>query len=285
LFGADSEGGTVRTIHNKPDPSHYDAWVDASVSGTVRANTPNTNIDAMVNLPVNDHAALRIDAGYERLAGYITADNAVVFDEGGTFLPLTAQPVLADPADPLTSPYVAHTLRNINYSDIRYVRGDGLWKLNDRFTAEASYQHQSSFANAFNFEYPGADYVTHRLIPLDPSQTDTDMEALTLTGDFGFGTVTSSSSYYDVDSHDLYDDSSIDVEYPFYYGSYPRITRTNYDLNYDKVFTQEIRLVSPRGKSSTMSGPPSDPWINNQLRICGQLREILIEIVWAWAAN
>jgi iron complex outermembrane receptor protein len=248
LFGADSEGGTVRTIHNKPDPSRYDAWVDASVSGTVRANTPNTNVDAMVNLPVNDHAALRIDAGYERLAGYITADNAVVFNQTGTFLPLTAQPVLADPADPLTSPYVTHTLHNINYSDTWYVRADGLWKLGDRFTAEASYQHQSSFANAFNFEYPGADYVTHRLIPLDPSQTDTDMEALTLTGDFGFGTITSSSSYYNVGTRDLYDNSGIDVEYPYYYGSYPRITTTNYDFNNDHAFTQEIRLVSPRGK-------------------------------------
>lgn len=248
LFGADSEGGTVRTIHNKPDPGGFDAWVDTSASGTVRANAPNASVDGMINLPLNDHIALRVDAGYERMAGYITADNAVVFDKGGTFLPLTAQPILADPANPLTSPFVTQTLHNINYSNTWYVRADGLWKASDHFSAEASYQHQASYANAFNFEYPGADYVTHRLLPINPSQTDTDLGALTLTSDFGFGTITSSSSYYHVGTHDLYDNSGIDTEYPYYYGAYPRLTTTNYDFNSDKAFTQEIRLVSPRGK-------------------------------------
>ena len=248
LFGADSEGGTVRTIHNKPDPFAYDAWVDASASGTVHSAEPNENVDGMLNIPVSNRAALRVDAGYEHLAGYITADNAVVFDRNGTFLPLNAQPVIADPNNPLTSPFVTRTLHNINYSNTWYVRVGGLWRLGDRFTAEASYQHQSSFANAYNFEYPGADYVTHRLIPINPSQTDTDIGSVTLTEDFGFGTITSSSSYYNVNTRDLYDNSGIDVEYPYYYGSYPRTTTANYDFNYDRGFTQEIRLVSPKGK-------------------------------------
>ncbi len=117
-----------------------------------------------------------------------------------------------------------------------------------QITAEATYQHQDAYANAFNMEYPGTDYVTHRLIPINPAQTDTDIGAVTLTGDFGFGTITSSTSYYNVSTDDLYDNSGIDVEYPYYYGSYPRITTTNYDFNRDQGFTQEVRLVSPKGK-------------------------------------
>ncbi len=248
LFGADSEGGTIRTIHNKPDTSGYDAWIDSSISGTLRSGRPNGNVDGMVNLPINDRLALRIDAGYEYLAGYIDADNAVQYRPNTSPVSMTAQPVLADPANPLTSPYVTGTLHDINYSHTWYVRGDLLWKVSDHFTAEASYQHQGAYANAFNMEYPGEDYVTRRLIPINPAQTNTDIGAVTLTGDFGFGTITSATSYYNVSTDDLYDNSGIDVEYPYYYGSYPRITTTNYDFNKDQGFTQEFRLVSPKGK-------------------------------------
>jgi outer membrane receptor protein involved in Fe transport len=248
LFGADSEGGTVRTIHNKPDPGGFDAWIDASVSGTVRADRPNGSLDAMINLPITPRLALRIDAGYENLAGYIDADNAVRYNQSGSFLPMTAQPLLANPSQPLTSPYVTGDLHDINYSNLWYGRADLLWKATDHFTAEVTYQRQQSYANAFSMEYPGSDYVTRRLIPINPSQTNTDIGSVTLTGDFGFGTITSATSYYNVDTHDLYDNSGIDVELPYYYGAYPRITTPNYDFNRDDGFTEEVRLVSPVGK-------------------------------------
>ncbi|HEY2659869.1 MAG TPA: TonB-dependent receptor [Caulobacteraceae bacterium] len=248
LFGADSVGGTIRTIHNKPDPSRFDYFIDASASGTDHADKPNDSVDLMLNLPITDRAALRINGGYDRNAGFINADNAVVYDKNGAFLLLTAQPLLANPADPLNSGFVTTHLHGINSSKTWYLRADGLWKVTDNFSAELSYQHQNDQSNGFSFEAPGADYVTHRRIPLNPADTNTDLGALTLTADFGFGTVTSSSSYYNVGADDMYDNSALDVKYPYYYGSYPRVTTTNYDFNRDSAFTQEVRLVSPKGE-------------------------------------
>ncbi|MDR3507912.1 MAG: TonB-dependent receptor [Caulobacteraceae bacterium] len=248
LFGADSVGGTIRTIHNRPDPSHFDYLIDASGSGTDHADKPNSSLDVMLNLPITDRAALRLNAGYDQNAGFITADNAVVYDKKGAFLPLGAQPILANPGDPLNSGFVTQTLHGINSSKTWYVRADALLKATEHVSAELSYQHQNDRSNGFSFEAPGSDYVTHRRLPLNPAVTDTDMGALTLTADFGFGTITSSTSYYNVGTDDLYDNSALDVKSPYYYGSYPRITTTNYDFNTDKAFTQEVRIVSPAGE-------------------------------------
>ena len=246
LFGADSVGGTVRTIHNKPDPSGYDYQVDGTLSGTDHASQANSASDVMLNLPVTNRFAVRLNAGYDREAGYINADNAVQFNTPS--VGLNSQPLLADPANPLTSPSRTGNDHGIGNSEVWFVRGDALWKVNDDYTAEVSYQHQVNTSDGFNFEYPGSDYVTRRRIPINPSTTKTDIAALTLTADYGFGTITSSSSYYNVDTDDLYDNSGIDVQLPYYYGGYPRITTTNFDENKDRAFTQEVRLVSPIGK-------------------------------------
>jgi iron complex outermembrane recepter protein len=248
LFGADSVGGTVRTLHNKPDPSGFDYSLDGTISGTDHASQPNSGADLMLNIPITDRFAIRLNGGYDREAGFINADNAVQYNKNGTFLPLDAQPKLANPSDPLNSPFVTGTDHGINSSNTWFARGSALLKVNDDITAELSFQHQNDTANGFNFEAPGADYVTHRRIPLNPSVTKTDLAALTLTADFGFGTITSSTSYYNVDTRDLYDNSGIDVQFPYYYGSYPRITTTNFDFNKDRAFTQEVRLVSPIGE-------------------------------------
>ncbi|MEJ0046690.1 MAG: TonB-dependent receptor plug domain-containing protein [Rhodospirillales bacterium] len=83
LFGADSVGGTVRTIHNKPDPAGFDYQLDGTLSGTDRASQPNSGGDLMVNIPLTDKLAVRLNAGYDREAGFIDGDNAVVFNQPG----------------------------------------------------------------------------------------------------------------------------------------------------------------------------------------------------------
>lgn len=248
LYGAGSVGGTVRTIHNKPDPGRFDYYFDTSMSGTDHADRPNATAEGMVNLPITDRLAVRLNGGYDLQAGFIDADNAFVFRPGGAYLPLNAQPVLQNPGDFLGSPALTQRLKGINRGRTWYARGDVLARFGDDATAELSYQHQDDFNNGFSAQYPGTDYVLRQRIPLTPALIKTDLAALTLTEDFGFATITSSSSYYNVDTRDLYDNSGIAVAYPYYYGSYPRLTTTNFDFNQDRAFTQEVRLVSPKGE-------------------------------------
>ena len=246
LFGADSVGGTVRTIHNKPNTSGLDYSLDGTISGTDHASQPNTATDVMLNLPITDKFAVRINAGANRDAGFINDPNAVVYDRPGN-LPVNAQPVLRQAGNPLTSPAARTTDHGINNDSAWFVRGDGLWKISDDFSAEASYQHQYDHSNGFAYEFPGADYIVKRPIAVTPSTTLTNIGAITLTGDFGFGTITSSSSYYNVGAHDLYDVTGLDTNAALYYGGYPRLTVPNYDTLQDDAFNQEVRLVSPKG--------------------------------------
>ena len=200
----------------------------------------------MLNVPVTDRFAIRLNAGLDRNAGFINDPNTVVYDRPGN-LPVNAQPVLQNPGNFLGSPPARTTDHGINSDRTWFVRGDGLWKVTDDITAEASYQHQYDQSNGFAYEFPGANYIVKRPIAITPSTTLTDIGAITLTADFGFGTITSSSSYYNVGAHDLYDVSGLDTQSAFYYGGYPRLTAPNYDTLTDDAFSQEVRLVSPKG--------------------------------------
>ncbi len=51
LYGASSEGGTIRFITNQPDLEHFSGSVSSDVSGTVHAGA-NTDQQIVVNLPV-----------------------------------------------------------------------------------------------------------------------------------------------------------------------------------------------------------------------------------------
>jgi outer membrane receptor protein involved in Fe transport len=247
LFGADSVGGTVRTIHNKPSTYGFDYQFDGTMSGTDHANQPNSAENIMLNIPVTDKFAVRLNAGYDRNAGFINDPFAARYDRPGN-LPVNAQPLLQDPANPLTSPYKTIADHGINSDETWFARADGLYHITDDISAEASYQHQYDHSDGFAYEYPGADYIVKRPIAVTPSTTLTDIGAVTLTGDFGFGTITSSSSYYNVGAHDLYDVTGLDTEAAFYYGGYPRLTVPNYDQLQDDAFSQEVRLVSPKGE-------------------------------------
>lgn len=58
LFGASSQAGTVRLITNKPDPTGQYANVKAGTSFT-EGGEMNNNVEAMLNLPINDKLTLR----------------------------------------------------------------------------------------------------------------------------------------------------------------------------------------------------------------------------------
>jgi len=255
LYGSGAVGGTVRLIRHKPDLGVFSAEVTADTSGTEHSEGPSYSFDGIINIPLGDTVALRANAGYSKLTGFINGLHAARFDK-------TGQPLLADPDNPLTSDYLYQQINGVDSSNSKYGRVSLLWKPNDVFNVLVDYTHQKDHSGGFSwqdvgFDYstgdslPRSPYTTNELIPQQSLDRTLDIGAVTLSVDAGFATVTSSTSYYDNRYDDVIDLSSSQQYYanlsPYYYGGYPRYAEFNFDHSSDKSFVEELRLVSKSG--------------------------------------
>jgi iron complex outermembrane receptor protein len=243
LYGSGAVAGTIKVIHNPPDPSKFAAEVSADGSSTSHAANGSYTTNGMLNIPIGETAALRANVGYKEISGFINASNAVVFDKN-------YQPVLANPSNPLTSNFATQTLKDIDSAISTYARAEILWHATSAFDASLAYQRQDDHSNAFSRQMQGLAYTDAVFIPLAPDHRIVNLYALTLTGDLGFATVTSSTSFADNGDQSGYDQSPFLLEFnanPLIYGSYPRSTTEFFTDYKDKSFVEELRLVSKAG--------------------------------------
>jgi outer membrane receptor protein involved in Fe transport len=75
LFGAGSEGGTIRFISNLPKFDVYEGSARIDLSGTAKAGGPNYDFQGIINIPVVDGKfAIRSAIEYGYSAGWITRE-------------------------------------------------------------------------------------------------------------------------------------------------------------------------------------------------------------------
>jgi outer membrane receptor protein involved in Fe transport len=236
LYGSGSVGGTVRIIHNEPDLTTTEFDISTRASHTANAANPSEAFDFIGNLPINDTMAFRASGGYEKLAGFTDALSVAVLGPN-------AQPVLADPADPLTSPGVFTEHRGVDKSETWYARGALLWKPTDAFKATLSYQHQTDQSDGYSQSRPGYRY-DQTLYMDQPGSFRTDLVALEASYDLGFASLSSSTSYTSQSAYSQYDITGLIEELAAIYDNYPRILSPILDHSTDKTETEEVRLVS-----------------------------------------
>ena len=70
LFGSSSMAGTLRIITNKPSKAGFEAGYDVAANA-MTAGDPGGKIEGFVNVPVSEHAAIRLVAFAEHDGGYI----------------------------------------------------------------------------------------------------------------------------------------------------------------------------------------------------------------------
>ncbi|WP_157220097.1 TonB-dependent receptor [Flavisphingomonas formosensis] len=71
LYGAGSEGGTIRIISARPDLTKYAGVVNGTISSTASGGT-NTSINGTLNVPIiSDKLAIRVNAYSDHDAGWI----------------------------------------------------------------------------------------------------------------------------------------------------------------------------------------------------------------------
>ncbi len=244
LYGSGSLGGTIKFVQNAPDPSAFDAKIEAGMSKTDHTHATNQDVSGMLNLPLSDTLAVRLNASWTDEAGFINQPNLYALDAAGA--PIAQQPGV------LLSPPVTYSKDGTNFYGYRTARVATLWKPSDEFKAQLSYHYQVSTANGFPYAAP--EYGVQNLTSADHTQATTydkvDLFSLTLEGDLGFATLTSNTSYAHHDNRsssdltNLYGSFSF---YPAYYGANPRLLVTGHDELDDKPYAEEIRLASKGG--------------------------------------
>jgi iron complex outermembrane receptor protein len=290
LYGSGSLGGTIRFVMNAPDPSAFDAKGEVGVSKTAHTHTTNEDINGMINLPLSDTLAVRINAGASDDAGFVNQTNLYRLDSSG--VPELSQPTT--PGNPVgLNPQIApkiYSQDGVNSYQYRNARVALLWKPNDDLKAQLSYLYQRSTANGFPYiatgplaytqpiaastQYlpygilspvtsppnilslfpatlpAGTDHLTNAANSLEGTVDDVNLVALNVDYDFGFATLTSSSSWAH-HNNTTHDDLTGEYEnFAFYqnlYGQNPRTDVYGLDQLDDKIWAQEFRLTSKTG--------------------------------------
>jgi outer membrane receptor protein involved in Fe transport len=62
LYGSGSLGGTIRYVQNAPDPTGFDAKAQVGISDTDHTSEPNEDVSGMLNVPLGDTLAVRMNA-------------------------------------------------------------------------------------------------------------------------------------------------------------------------------------------------------------------------------
>jgi outer membrane receptor protein involved in Fe transport len=244
LYGSGSLGGTIRFVQHQPDPHAFDARVEAGLSNTAHTHAINKDVNGMLNLPLAETLALRVNADYNGEAGFIDQPGLYALADAGN--PIAAQ------AGNLLSPPLTFSRRGTNSYIYRLARASALWKPSEEFHAQLSYYFQRS--TAAGYPYAAPFYGSNSLASSDytPATTDdrVNLAALTLEVELGFATLTSNSSFAKHDNTTVGDVTSLYDNFSFYsalYGMNPRVLVTGHQALYDKPWAQEIRLASKRG--------------------------------------
>jgi outer membrane receptor protein involved in Fe transport len=277
LYGSGSLGGTIRFVQNAPNPAGFDAKVELGMSDTVHTEAPNEDVNVMLNVPLSDTFAIRVNAGLTNDAGFINQPNLYALDGSG--VPIAAQP------GNLFSPPEIYEKKGVNAYQYRSARFAALWRPSDAFKAEFSYYYQTGSASGYpyiatnpagyntpinpanlpagtfnppaltqlyNLPFPsGVDRLSSPENFQDSTQDLVDLAALTLEYDMGFATLTSATSWARHSNTTLADETAVYENFPSFpqdiYGQNPRTLIIGQEAFVDKPWSQELRLASKSG--------------------------------------
>lgn len=249
LYGSGSLGGTVRYVTRAPKLGEFDASIGVTGSQVDGSDSMGFSGDGMINIPMGETLALRVNGTVMDYPGVTDYVNLYVLDDGGA--PLAPNGVL----DPEARYYAK---KDADTVDIKYGRAALLWKPSDSVDMTLSYARQSDDIGGRRQQTVGLDgngRVYRRYengsIQLEPSARDVELSSLEANIDFGFATLTSSTSYYDHEGDSVSENTGFYAQAGFlsFYYNYPRPMASAVRTYSDEAFVQELRLVSDTGNT------------------------------------
>src|SRR6185312_2188382 len=174
LFGAGSEGGTVRYITTAPSLSRSSIYSRDEVSET-EGGAPSYEAGVAAGTPLIDgKLGVRAALWYRHDGGYI------------------------DLIDPVSLGTVES---NANHANSYLARLDAIWAINDRWQVRPAFYYQSRVSNNTDDFWPlYSDPARNRFVSADPDRRERPdkfyLPSLRITGEFGAFELISNTSYY-----------------------------------------------------------------------------------------
>jgi outer membrane receptor protein involved in Fe transport len=183
LFGAGSEGGTVRYITTPPSLTGTSVYSRDEVSYT-QGGAPSYEAGFAAGTPI--------------IAGTLGVRATVWYRHDGGYIDLI---------DPVSLDTVEH---NANYANSALLRLDAIWAINDRWRVRPGFYYQSRVSNNTDdywplYSNPGQD----SFVSADPDRRERPdkfyLPSLQVTGDFGNFQLIENTSYYHRDDTSGYE--------------------------------------------------------------------------------
>lgn len=251
LYGSGSLGGSVRYIYNKPDFSEFAGEISGGISQTENGDDINYETDLMLNIPLGDTFAVRMNAGYLDYAGFIDQPNRYVRrPDGSPELDNGSTDPFGDSANFFAGQPVFKKYDGVNDAQTTSARIAATWAPSDSFEATASYHYQdddSGGTQMNSYELYGDDSTDNAALIEEPFDRDVDVAALEVGFDMGFASFTGSASTYESKGDGSRDLTGFYQQFAFYesyYGTSPRPLVEDKSAFKDKGNVFEARLVS-----------------------------------------
>jgi outer membrane receptor protein involved in Fe transport len=189
LFGAGSEGGTVRYITTQPSTTKTSFYSRDEVSFT-QGGAPSYEAGVAGGMPLIDGVlGARITVWYRRDGGYV------------------------DRIDPVT---LGSVQKNANYDNTTLIRLAAVWTPNDKVSITPSFYYQDRYRNDVENYWPlYSDPSSNKLVSANPTQrSDPDrfqLPALKMEADIGFAKLISNTSYFHRKEQTGYDGTLYDL--------------------------------------------------------------------------
>ena len=256
LYGSGSLGGSVRYIYNKPDFTDFSGEVRGGLSQTENGDGINYEADLILNIPIGDSFAVRLNGGYVDTAGFIDqprryvrrADGSPELDNGST------DPI-GDSANFFAGLPVYESVDGVNDAETTSARLAASWAPTDALEVNFNYNYQKDEVGGTqmnSYDQYGEDSLKNATLIEEPFERDVDVLALDVDFDMGFASFIASASTYKSEGEGSRDLTGFYEQFPFwesYYGTSPRPLVEDISSFKDEGDVFEARMVSQGGQT------------------------------------
>ncbi len=232
LYGSSSQSGTLRIVTNKPDPTRFEAFVDASLKGMSEGDN-SYDISGMVNIPLAE------DRFAVRLVGFSATEGGFIDNVLGT----TASCESGFRCSIDEESNASAVEEDWNETTIMGGRVGAKWFINEDWSATFAIAHQSVEADAENTYDPTVGDLQLVAFFPDSFEDDWTQYALTFEGAFGDVQFTSATAYFERDSNYTQDTTS----YAAYFGSFCYYATAAYNIYCFQAAGVNYTYVDPVG--------------------------------------